>query len=235
MALEWIGNRPDALFRDRAHAGRELARELDRVGPFTNPIVLALPRGGVPVGYEVARALKAPLDVLVVRKLGLPEQPELAIGAIASGGIRVLNQEVLSQIDLPASLIDEIAEREAAEVARRDHAYRQGAAAPPLTGRSAILVDDGVATGSTMSAGIAALRRLRPLEVVAAVPVAPRSTCERLRHEADRVVCLRTPEPFLAIGIWYAAFPQLTDEEVQRFLARAASEAAGSADAQAGR
>jgi predicted phosphoribosyltransferase len=218
----------EGAFQDRAQAGRELARELARLDAFTDPLVLALPRGGVPVGYHVARALKAPLDVLIVRKLGHPLQPELAIGALASGGIRVLNREILSQVDLSPSAIDEITEREAAEVVRRERAYRGDATPPAVAGRSAILVDDGVATGSTMSAAVAALRRLGPREVVVAVPVAPPETCARLRREADRVVCLKTPVPFMAIGLWYVSFPQLADQEVQELLSRAAEELAES-------
>jgi predicted phosphoribosyltransferase len=193
-----------------------------RAGRFTDPIVLALPRGGVPVGFEVARALGAPLDVLIVRKLGLPQQPELAIGAIASGGVRVLNMDVVKGLGLPEDMIDEVTRREATELERREKAYRGGAIPPSVVGRSVVLVDDGVATGSTMSAAIAALREQRPHEIIVAVPLAPAETCARLGREADRVVCLESPEPFMAIGLWYASFPQTSDGEVRAYLERAA-------------
>jgi putative phosphoribosyl transferase len=210
-----------AIFRDREEAGRLLGAELKRVGRMRDPIVLALPRGGVPVGFEVARALDAPLDVLVVRKLGYPGQEELAIGAIASGGVRVLNEELLAGTGLPAGAVERIAQRERLELERREKAYRGEAPSPRLEGRSVILVDDGLATGATMSAAVAAVRQLRPAEVIVAVPVAPHETVARLDREADLVICLETPRPFLAIGSLYASFPQLRDEEVVELLARA--------------
>lgn len=209
------------ILRDRAEAGRELASALEELGPLTDPLVLALPRGGVPVGAEVSRALDAPLDVLVVRKLGLPSQPELAMGAITSGSIRVLNPDVVEALGLPEDVIDQVTEREGRELERRERAYRGDAPPADVEGRSVILVDDGVATGSTMSAAIAALRQRNPREVIVAVPIAPIETCARLRREADRVVCLHTPEPFLAIGLWYREFTQLADEDVMDALAAA--------------
>jgi putative phosphoribosyl transferase len=200
------------------------------LGPLSDPIVLALPRGGVPVGLEVARELRAPLDVLIVRKLGVPQQPELALGAIASGDVRVLNRELLEELAIPAEVIDEVAAREATELTRREAAYRGHAAAPKIAGRSVILVDDGVATGSTMSAAIAALRLSGPREVIVAVPLAPADTCARLRSEADHVICLEEPQPFVAIGLWYATFPQMDDREVRAQLEEAARQGLASND-----
>jgi predicted phosphoribosyltransferase len=216
-----------AFFHDREEAGRLLGEALRRVGRLEAPIVLALPRGGVPVGFEVARALDAPLDVLVVRKLGYPGQEELAIGAIASGGVRVLNQGLLDASGVPQEVVERIARRERAELERRERAYRGDAPLPRLGGRSVILVDDGLATGSTMSAAVAAVRQLGPAEVIVAVPVAPVETVSRLDREADLVICLVTPRPFLAIGPCYATFPQVGDEEVVELLARAAHLARG--------
>jgi len=209
------------LFHDREDAGRALAGAVAQLGGLTDPIVLALPRGGVAVAWEVARALDAPLDVLVVRKLGHPRQPEYAIGAIASGGVRVLNPELVALGPMPSALLDEVTEREMRELERRERAYRGAAPPPRVEGRSVVLVDDGVATGSTMSAAVAALRRQRPLEVIVAVPVAPSDTCARLEHEADRLVCLRSPEPFIAIGVWYEDFDQVDDATVRGYLERA--------------
>jgi putative phosphoribosyl transferase len=210
------------IFRDREEAGRRLGAELRRVARLREPVVLALPRGGVPVGFEVARALGAPLDILIVRKLGYPGQEELAIGAIASGGVRVLNEEVLASTGLPREAVERIAARERAELERRERAYRGDAPLPRVEGRSVILVDDGLATGATMSAAIAAVRQLDPAEVIVAVPVAPSETVSRLDREADLVICLETPRPFLAIGALYASFPQLRDEQVVELLERAA-------------
>lgn len=212
-------------FRDRRDAGERLARALAHLRGRTDLLVLALPRGGVPVAYEVAAALGAPLDVFVVRKLGVPGQEELAMGALASGGLRVLNQDVVETLDLSPPTIDLVTRREAEELARRERLYR--GERPPLsaTGRTVILVDDGLATGSTMRAAAIALRQHGPARVVVAVPVAARQTCELLRREVDEVVCLSTPAPFFAVGQWYADFGQTSDEEVSELLRRAAGTA----------
>lgn len=206
------------LIQDRVAAGRDLARSLLEYRKQADAIVLALPRGGVPVAAEIAHALHAPLDIIVVRKLGTPGQEELAMGAIASGGIRVLNQDIVSSLGISEDVIERVAAREHAELERRMKAYRGERAWPSVKGKRVILVDDGVATGATMRAAIAALRSQAPAKVIVAVPVAPFDTLAQLRGEADEVVCLATPEPFRAIGLWYASFPQLSDEEVRRVL-----------------
>jgi len=206
--------------RDRTSAGRALAEALKNYRGRDDVVVLALPRGGVPVASEVAGALGAQLDLMIVRKLGTPGQPELAMGAIASGGIRVLNDEIVSSLRISAEAINKVASREQQELERREQAYRGDRPRPAVEGKCIILIDDGVATGATMRAGIAALRRQRPARIIVAVPVAPFDTVELLRGEADEVVCLATPEPFFAIGRWYVEFPQLTDEEVREQLAR---------------
>jgi predicted phosphoribosyltransferase len=228
-------------FRDRREAGRELARILAGYAGRPDVTVLALPRGGVPVAYEVARALGAPLDVFLVRKLGVPGREELAMGAIASGGVRIINDEVVDALRIDPDTIDRAAAAEAAELSRRERAYRGDR--PPLgvAGRVVLLIDDGLATGSSMRAAVQALRRLGPAEVVVAVPVAAASTCESFRGIVDRVVCARTPEPFHAVGLWYGDFSQTTDDEVSDLLRRAREAAedhpagapshAGSADA----
>jgi putative phosphoribosyl transferase len=213
-------------FADRREAGRRLAAELNNYAGRNDLVVLALPRGGVPVGFEVARALGAPLDVFLVRKLGVPGQEELAMGALASGGVRFLNESVLAQIDLPDSAIDAIADREADELRRREALYRGDRPPPDLRGRTAILVDDGLATGSSMRAAIAALKLLGPAAIVVAVPVAARETCDLLRAEVDEVVCAVTPDPFYAVGLWYADFSQTTDDEVRELLAASPAPAA---------
>jgi putative phosphoribosyl transferase len=215
----------EARFADRAEAGRELAAALSDYRDRDDVIVLALPRGGVPVAFEVARELHAPLDVFVVRKLGLPAQPELAMGAIASGGIQVLNDEVVNALGVPQETIEKVAAREREELARRERLYRGERSGQSVEGKTVILIDDGVATGSTMRAAIKALREQKPAELVVAVPVAPPETVEALRKEADNVVCTRTPEPFLALGAWYASFPQTPDAEIQDLLARAEEDA----------
>jgi predicted phosphoribosyltransferase len=208
-------------FRDRKEAGCLLAERLapayrDKAGVF----VLALPRGGVPVADEVARALGVPLDVFIVRKLGVPFQEELAMGAIASGGIVVINDMVVDSYCIPRSDIDEVASREDRELRRREEIYRRGRAPLSVAGSTVILVDDGLATGSTMRAAVKALRTQKPRRIVVAVPVAPPSTCAALSEEADEVVCLETPSPFFGVGVWYADFAQTTDEEVVDILAR---------------
>jgi putative phosphoribosyl transferase len=212
------------LFRDRTEAGRLLAAELSRYAHRPDVLVLGLPRGGVPVAYEVAQALEAPLDVFVVRKLGLPGQEELAVGAIASGGARVLNEEVVKALEISNEVIDSIATQEQAELERRERVYRGDRPWPEVRGRVVILVDDGLATGSTMRAAVAALRRQQPARIVVAVPVAAPETCEEFRAIADEIVCLDTPEPFYAVGLWYRDFGQTTDEQVRSLLDQAARE-----------
>jgi putative phosphoribosyl transferase len=215
-----VPRRSRTPFRDRAAAGRELARALEEYADRPDVVVLGLPRGGVPVAFEVARELRAPLDVFVVRKLGLPGQPELAIGAIASGGIRVLNEQVIAETGLGDDTIDAVTEREQRELERRERLYRGGREVVPVEGRTVLLVDDGLATGSTMRAALAALLRRRPGKLVVAVPVAPLSTCAELRREAVAVICLHTPRNFLAVGAWYTEFPQTSDAEIQELLAQ---------------
>lgn len=209
-------------FADRHDAGVALAARLRRFAGRNDVVVLALPRGGVPVGYEVARALDAPLDVFVVRKLGLPGYPELAMGAIASGDVRVLNDEVLALYPISPAAIDAVTNSERLELERRERAYRDGRAPVTVGGRIVILVDDGLATGSTMRAAVMAVRRLHPSRVVVAVPVGAPETCRVLRELADEVECMFTPEPFGAVGLWYLDFSQTRDEEVQQLLAASA-------------
>ncbi len=211
------------LYRDRADAGRELARKLADYAGRTDVIVLALPRGGVPVAYEVAKELRVPLDVFVVRKLGTPGQPELAMGAIASGGVRVVNEEVVRALGIPDHMIDAVTQSESEELARREQQYRGSRPAVDVTGKIVILVDDGLATGSTMRAAAAALRARNAGKIVVAVPVAAKASCDAVRNEADEVICGATPESFWAVGQWYRDFEQTTDEEVRDLLARATS------------
>jgi putative phosphoribosyl transferase len=206
------------LFRDRTEAGRMLADELRKYANPEDVLVLALPRGGVPVGYEVARQLKAPLDVFLVRKLGFPGNEELAMGAIASGGVRVLNENAVRALDVSDEEIEMVAREEERELARRERAYRGNRPPLKVRGQTVILVDDGLATGSTMKAAIKALRRQHPARIVVAVPVGASDTCEELRAGADEVICAREPEPFYAVGLWYSDFSQISDEEVRRLL-----------------
>jgi predicted phosphoribosyltransferase len=208
------------IFHDRTDAGRRLAAELNHYAEVPDVIVLALPRGGVPVGYEVAHALGAPLDVFLVRKLGVPGREELAMGAIASGGVRVVNREIVRELGLTDADLNEAAAHEWEELRRREEAYRDGRPAPDLRNRIVILVDDGLATGSTMRAAVAAVRRLDPAKVVVAVPVGAADTCREFGRIADEVVCIQTPEPFFSVGGWYRDFSQTTDEEVRDLLAR---------------
>jgi putative phosphoribosyl transferase len=212
------------LFHDRSEGGRILAHDLSAYADRPDVLVLALPRGGVPVGYEVARTLHAPLDVFLVRKLGVPAREELAMGAIATGGVRVLNQDVIDALGIPQETIDTVAERETEELERREQTYRGSRGAPDVHGRTIILVDDGLATGSTMRAAVAALRRQGPDRIVVAVPVGAAETCAEFQSEADEVVCARTPEPFHAVGLWYDNFAQTSDEEVHELLRRAVDE-----------
>lgn len=205
-------------FRDRADAGRALAQRLEKYEGRDDVLVLALPRGGVPVGLEVARALGAPLDVYLVRKLGLPGQEELAMGAIATGGARVLNEDLVAQLRLSDALIDRVTEREAAELSRRERLFRGDRPPPEVRGLVVILVDDGVATGSTMRAAVEALRAQGPARIVVAVPVAPRQTAETLSREVDELVVVTTPQPFHAVGLWYRDFSELRDEDLRRLL-----------------
>ena len=209
------------LFRDRADAGRHLLSRLGAYQGRPDVVVLGLPRGGIPVGYEVARGLGAPLDVFVVRKLGVPGQEELAMGAIATGGVRVVNRDVVDALHIPPDVLDRAAEAERRELERRERSYRGDRPEPQVEGRTVILVDDGLATGSTMRAAVQALRQQRPARIVVAVPVAAFATCEELRREVEDVVCFATPEPFMAVGRFYDDFSQTTDEEVHDLLASA--------------
>jgi len=208
-------------FRDRREAGRRLAEKLTAYAGRPDVIVLALPRGGVPVAYEVARALEAPLDVYLVRKLGVPGQEELAMGAIATGGVVVLNEPVVRGLGIPRDVIDAVTAWQQGELERRQRLYRGEAPPPDVRGRTVILVDDGLATGATMRAAVAALRKQQPARIVVAVPTAPPETCEELRTETDDVVCAMTPEPFQSVGLWYEDFSQTTDDEVRELLAHA--------------
>lgn len=213
----------EGRFLDRRDAGRQLASRLLSLHPWPQTTVLALPRGGVPVAYEVAQALGVPLDVFLVRKLGVPGHEEVAMGAIASGGVRVLNEDVVRRAGVTPQALAAVEGREQAELARRERAYREGRTPTPLGGRTVLLIDDGVATGATLRAGLKALRALSPARVVVAVPVAPPEVCHALRSEADEVVCLLTPIDFMAVGQFYRDFHQTTDEEVRDLLTRAAS------------
>jgi putative phosphoribosyl transferase len=210
-----------ARFRDRPDAGRQLAAKLMGYANRPNVLVLALPRGGVPVAFEVAQALNAPLDVFLVRKLGLPGHEELAMGAIASGGVVVRNSEVVDMLRIPDRVIDAVAAQEQRELERRELAYRDDRPAPDVHGKTVILVDDGLATGATMHAAAAALREQQPDRIVVAVPTAAPATCDEFRDVVDEIVCAITPEPFYAVGIWYEDFSQTTDDEVRDLLARA--------------
>ncbi|HEX2339504.1 MAG TPA: erythromycin esterase family protein [Vicinamibacterales bacterium] len=206
-------------FANRSDAGRQLADRLLEYANRSDVIVLALPRGGVPVAHEVAARLKAPLDIFLVRKLGVPGHAELAMGAIAAGGIAVLSESLIRQLGIPRALVDQVAARERLELERRDVAYRGGRRPAAVRDRTVILIDDGLATGSTMEAAILALRQQAPARIVVAAPVGARETCERLGRLADRVVCVSTPEPFDAVGLWYQDFSQTTDDEVRQLLA----------------
>lgn len=215
-------NTPELPYADRRDAGRVLSHRLAHYAGRKDVLVLALPRGGVPVAYEVARSLAVPLDVFVVRKLGYPGHEEYAMGAIASGGVRVMNDEAAMPVS-PREVELAIA-REQAELARRERLYRDERPPPELSGRTVIVVDDGLATGSTMRAAVAALRRHRPARIAVAVPVGAAQTAALLAREADEVICAATPEPFRAVGLWYRKFPQTSDDEVRELLAKAEQE-----------
>jgi predicted phosphoribosyltransferase len=216
-------------FRDRVEAGRLLAELLSGYAGRDDVIVLALPRGGVPVGYEVAKALGAPLDVLVVRKLGVPGHEEFAMGAIASGGLLVLDQDLVRRLGIGRAEIERTVAAELRELERREAAYRDGREPPQLEGKTVILVDDGLATGSTMRAAALAVRQANPARIVVAVPVAAAQTCDEFRDVVDEIVCALTPQPFQAVGLWYDDFSQTSDDEVRALLSEAAEQVASSA------
>ena len=211
------------LFKDRTAAGQVLAKELAAYANRSDVLILALPRGGVPVAFEVAKALKAPLDVFLVRKLGVPGQEELAMGAIASGGVRVLNDEVVAGLGLSETIINKVAEKEQQELERRERLYRDDRPAPDLHGRTVILVDDGLATGATMRAAVRALQQQQPARLVVGVPVSSPETCQEFQTKVDDIVCAMTPRPFHSVGLWYDDFSQTTDDEVRDLLHSAAN------------
>jgi putative phosphoribosyl transferase len=211
-------------FRDRSDAGRQLAAQLATYADRSDVVVLALPRGGVPVAFEIARALDAPLDIFLVRKLGLPGQEELAMGAIASGGVTVLNSEVVDTLRIPDRVIDEVAAQEQRELERRERLYRDDRPLLDVRGKTVLLVDDGLATGTSMRAAAAALREQMPDRVVVAVPIAAPETCAAFRDIVDEIVCAITPDPFYAVGLWFEDFSQTSDDEVRDLLARAAQD-----------
>src|SRR2546428_6111194 len=210
-------------YRDRGEAGRSLASKLTAYGDRPDVIVLGLPRGGVPVAAVVANALHAPLDVFLVRKLGVPGHPELAMGAIASGGVRVLSEDLIAQLGIPPAAVEQVAVRERLELERRDRLYRGDRQLPQLRDRTVILIDDGLATGATMEAAVEAVRVYHPARVVVASPVCARDSAARLERIADEVVCAQTPEPFQAVGLWYERFDQTTDDEVIALLRQASA------------
>jgi putative phosphoribosyl transferase len=212
----------DHVFRDRYEAGRLLAGRLVMYADRPDVVVLALPRGGVPVAFEIAAALHVPLDVMVVRKLGVPGHEELAMGAIASGGVQVVNQEVVQYLGLSQAVLESVAATEYQELTRRELVYRGNRGPTIVEGRTVILVDDGLATGSTMRAAVAALRGRHPARIVVAVPTAAPETCEELKAEVDEILCATTPTPFYGVGQWYDDFSQTTDEEVRDLLQQAA-------------
>jgi len=211
------------IYRDRTEAGQYLASQLGGYANRSDVLVMALPRGGVPVAFEVARVLRAPLDIFLVRKLGVPGHEELAMGAIATGGVRVLNEDTVRYLSIPGEVIDAVAADEQRELERRERLYRGEHPAPDVRGKTVILVDDGLATGSTMRAAANALRQQKPARIVVGVPVSAPATCDEFRDEVDEIVCAITPEPFQAVGLWYKDFSQTTDEEVRELLARAAA------------
>lgn len=211
------------LFQNRKAAGQFLAKELVAYANRQDVLVLALPRGGVPVAFEVAKALNAPLDVFVVRKLGVPEQQELAMGAIASGGVRVLNENIVRSLGVSEAAINQVVAKEQQELERRERLYRGDRPVPSLHERTVILVDDGLATGATMRAAVVALQQQKPAKIIVAVPVSASETCQEFQSKVDEVVCAATPSPFYSVGLWYEDFPQTTDEEVRDLLEKAAN------------
>ena len=209
------------IYRNRSEAGKELATKLSTYKDRDDVLVLALPRGGVPVAFEVAQALNAPLDVFLVRKLGVPGHEELAMGAIATGGVRVLNDDVVDYLKIPDAVIDSVAAEESKELKRRELAYRGNRPEPDVKGKTVILIDDGLATGSTIRAAAQALRQQDPARIVVAVPVSAPETCDEYRIGVDEIICAATPDPFWGVGLWYDDFSQTTDEEVHDLLERA--------------
>jgi len=209
------------IYRNRSEAGKELATKLSTYKDRDDVLVLALPRGGVPVAFEVAQALNAPLDVFLVRKLGVPGHEELAMGAIATGGVRVLNDDVVDYLKIPDAVIDSVASEESKELKRRELAYRGNRPEPDVKGKTVILIDDGLATGSTIRAAAQALRQQDPARIVVAVPVSAPETCDEYRIGVDEIICAATPDPFWGVGLWYDDFSQTTDEEVHDLLERA--------------
>jgi putative phosphoribosyl transferase len=212
------------IFRDRTEAGKHLATKLLNYKDRPDVLVLALPRGGVPVAFEVAQALRVPLDIFLVRKLGVPGHEELAMGAISTGGVRVLNEDTVEYLRIPEHIIDAIAAEELKELERRELAYRGNRPEPDVRGKAVILIDDGLATGSTIRAAAQALRQQQPARTIVAVPVSPPETCDEYRIGVDEIICAVTPEPFLGVGMWYLDFSQTTDDEVRDLLERARGE-----------
>ena len=208
-------------FKDRTEAGQILARKLTAYANCADVVVLALPRGGVPVAFEIATALNLPLDVFLVRKLGVPGQSELAMGAIASTGVRVLNQDIVRSLRLSDAVIDKVAAQEQQELERRERLYRDDRPLPLLHERTVIIVDDGLATGATMRAAIEAIRQQQPARIVVAVPISSPETCRDLAAQVEEIICVETPQPFCSVGLWYEDFPQTTDEEVRNLLKQA--------------
>lgn len=211
------------IFKNRKAAGQLLAGQLAAYANCPDVLVLGLPRGGVPVAYEVAEALNAPLDVFLVRKLGVPGQEELAMGAIASGDVRVLNDQVVQGLGISEAQINQVAAKEQQELERRERLYRENLPAPDVQGRTVILVDDGLATGATMRAALRALRQEQPARIVVAVPISALETCNEFKAEVDEIICAETPRPFIGVGLWYEDFSQTTDQEVRDLLKRAAN------------
>jgi predicted phosphoribosyltransferase len=209
------------IYRDRRDAGKQLAAQLGEYADREDVLVLALPRGGVPVAFEVAKALRAPLDIFLVRKLGVPGQEELAMGAISTGGVRVLNDDVVEYLQVPEQVSDAVAAKELIELERRERTYRGDRPEPVVQGKTIILIDDGLATGSTMRAAATALRLQKPARIIVAVPVSAPQTCDEYRMGVDEIICASTPEPFVGVGLWYRDFSQTTDEEVRELLQKA--------------